>query len=453
MIKNFELFNISDIGRRRQNNEDYYAAFQNENWLLLVLCDGMGGVEGGEIASQLAVKAIGEYFKKKFTEPNSFFVNSVKFANEVIRKRSAQKKHLAEMGTTLVALLYNGKEVYYAHVGDSRLYLFRNKQLKQLTHDHTYVGELLKRGVLSNTQAENHRYKNRISRCIGYLNSEPEIAPSPVIAEEGDIFLLCSDGLTDMVSDEKIAQILNSTHNLDEAAQKLVNEANKNGGRDNITIQLLKIKKEGSIPIGGLSDKTKKSKKKLFSLLSVVLVLLISGLVCTFQHKKALINAFGKALPSLIQGHKQEPNKAEQEPIKLNKEENIRNIGEFDSLIFLLESNKDRKTFLRRIQGKLDTLKVHTLFYPKNVPIAIQKNEDNFILIVSAGLPDDSLKEDKSIIKYLQKHGFGNFFKSTPTNKNKTTRTEEGKDILMTNQANKKRRLNNEKLDNQGTQR
>ncbi|APF19792.1 protein serine/threonine phosphatase [Caldithrix abyssi DSM 13497] len=433
MVKNYELFNISDVGKRRQNNEDYYAAFQNEGWLLLVLCDGMGGVEGGEIASQLAVKAIGEYFKKKFNEPISFFVNSVKFANEVIRKRSAQKQHLAEMGTTLVAVLFNGKEIFYAHVGDSRLYLFRDKKLIQLTNDHTYVSELVKRGVLSNSQATNHQYKNRISRCIGYLNSEPEIASSPVPVKEGDIFLLCSDGLTDMVSDEKIAQILNSTSNLDKTAQKLIREANKNGGRDNITIQLLKIKDPASIRGKNLSGQPKKNKKKWVVILSALSVLIVTGLFFTLYQKSLIkrVVSKSKTVISPIMTNDNSNKILNDRGSEKNKEK-ILNIGEFHSLLFLPPSRKEREAFLHSIRIKLDTIKIHTLYYPKNEPIAIQKSDGRFKLMVSAGTPGDSLTDEASKIKFLQDLGFDKLFGEDSTSAQPDTSVE--KQVKQTEQ-------------------
>ncbi|WP_456442923.1 Stp1/IreP family PP2C-type Ser/Thr phosphatase [Caldithrix abyssi] len=426
MVKNYELFNISDVGKRRQNNEDYYAAFQNEEWLLLVLCDGMGGVEGGEIASQLAVKAIGEYFKKKFNEPISFFVNSVKFANEVIRKRSAQKQHLAEMGTTLVAVLFNGKEIFYAHVGDSRLYLFRDKKLIQLTNDHTYVSELVKRGVLSNSQATNHQYKNRISRCIGYLNSEPEIASSPVAVKQGDIFLLCSDGLTDMVSDEKIAQILNSTSSLDKTAQKLIQEANKNGGRDNITIQLLKIKDSASIRAKNLSSQHRKNKKKWIVILSVLSVLIASALFFTIFQKSFIkkVVSKSKTVRSSISTNDNSNKIMLNDREAANNKEKILNIGEFHSLLFFPPAREKREAFLHSIRIKLDTIKIHTLYYPKNEPIAIQKSDGRFKLIVSAGTPGDSLTDEASKIKYLLNLGFDKLFGADSTSAQPDTSVE-----------------------------
>lgn len=434
MVKNYELFNISDSGKKRHNNEDYYAAFQNDNWLLLVLCDGMGGVEGGEIASQLAVKAIGEYFKKKFKEPISFFKNSVKFANEVILKRSSQKSHLAEMGTTLVALLFNGKEVYYAHVGDSRLYLFRNKQLKQLTHDHTYVGELVKRGVLNNNQAKNHQYKNRISRCIGYLNSEPEISTSAIPVEEGDIFLLCSDGLTDMVSDEKIAEILSSYRSLDNISQKLVNEANKNGGRDNITIQLLKIKKDGEPQADILTPKKTKNKVKIISILITLIGILFFGIF--FAKKKTnMVENFKKITDNILPFTKTNQINYSKKAETFRDKEDIRNFAEFDSLIFFSQHTAESQKFLQNIKYFDDTIKVRTLFHKINTPLGIQKKNKKLYLILSSGCYIDSLEKDKSqnLIKYLKKHGFNNLFKTKPVDNSKRIISKTKKDTLKTN--------------------
>ncbi len=280
----------SDAGKVRAENEDYASVFRREGWTLLVLCDGMGGVKGGKTASRLAVASIGEYFEKNFQEPTSFFREATAFANKVLRRRAAQEPELADMGTTAVMVLYNETELYYAHVGDSRLYLFRKGELKQLTRDHSYVAGMLERGLISPEEARAHKARHKITRCIGSLNSEPEIAPEPVALQAGDLFLLCSDGLTDMVPEEQIAEILSTSAPPEDLAEQLIHEANRKGGKDNITVQIVQVAHESigkSVP--GNVRRKKRSRMGRFSLTLVLLFLL--GLMVGYgirQHSRAV---------------------------------------------------------------------------------------------------------------------------------------------------------------------
>lgn len=277
MPVNYELFNLSDTGKIRSNNEDYFATYQNSEWLLLILCDGMGGVKGGRTASTLTVKTIGEYFKKNFREPVSFFEESVAAANQAVLERASKQPQLKGMGSTLVLVLYNDNEIYYAHVGDSRLYLYRNGKLVQLTRDHSYVNEMVDRGLIKREEAHSHEYKNRITRCIGQVNSKPTISSVPYKVEENDIFMMCSDGLTDMVVDQEIEKIFHSSANIEVITKKLIEKANANGGKDNITVQLLRVTKKPQNGIRLKAHRKKKSglKKPIIFSVAVVLLLLV----------------------------------------------------------------------------------------------------------------------------------------------------------------------------------
>ena len=241
MIDKYELFNLSDIGQKRKRNEDYFASFKKDGWLLLLLCDGMGGMNGGREASRKTVDVISRLFNNTTIEPKAFFTQAVSEANKAVLESARLDESLKGMGSTLVMTLYDGNSLHYAHVGDSRLYLLRQGKLQQLTRDHSYVNEMIDRGIIETNESRGHKFKNRITRCIGQINSRPSICNTPVSVEEGDQFLICSDGLTDMVDDHKIETILNTSENIELATKNLIDTANKNGGVDNITVQLLRI--------------------------------------------------------------------------------------------------------------------------------------------------------------------------------------------------------------------
>lgn len=380
MLNNYELFNLSDVGRRREKNEDYYATYQNKEWLLMILCDGMGGVKGGQVASRLAVKAIGEYFKKKFEEPVSFFQKSVAVANKAVKRKAQSDPELSQMGTTLVALLYNGSEVYYAHVGDSRLYLLRNGVLKQLTSDHSYVNEMVKRGLIKPDEAQSHQMKNRITRCIGLLESEPEICPAPLRVQEGDIFLLCSDGLTDMVTTETIRKIITKAPSIETAGEELIKEANLNGGKDNITVQLLKVT---SNPVNGVrlngssatSQTRQKPGTKIF-LLPIPVILL--ALLLWFFMSASLRDKLNLNTPS---NHNEEQFNTNEpgSPDFFRLSPNAR--ANFPPPLLLMPPDRDVP------ESGVISDSIYNYYYPKGEVIFKYPERDTLVKIISRGKP------------------------------------------------------------------
>jgi PPM family protein phosphatase len=244
MSRNFEFANLSDTGKVRKANEDYYDSFESPNGYVFVLCDGMGGHIGGAVASQTAVEAIKMVFtERQFNSISDSLNEAIQYANTAIQNKVKQDPSLATMGTTAAVLVIQDNMVYYAHVGDSRIYFLRSNELSQLTRDHSYVQSLVDRGILTPEQAESHPKKNQITRALGTRDEvEPDICESPIKAADNDIFLLCSDGLTGMVSTEFVKQVLASTTSLNEKAIRLVAEANNNGGSDNITVQIVEFK-------------------------------------------------------------------------------------------------------------------------------------------------------------------------------------------------------------------
>jgi PPM family protein phosphatase len=237
MLKVAEEAHKTDTGRQRQANEDSYFARAP----LFAVADGMGGAQAGEVASRIAARA----FERKRTvsreEPAEGQLEKIaQQANREIHKLAQEDSSRAGMGTTLTAALLRDDEVALGHVGDSRAYLLRDGQLKRLTKDHSLVEELRRQGRLTEEQAEEHPQRSIITRALG---PEPSVNVDTMTfpARDGDVFLLCSDGLTTMVSDEQIREILVSSRNLRAAVNKLVDAANQGGGRDNITAVAFRV--------------------------------------------------------------------------------------------------------------------------------------------------------------------------------------------------------------------
>ena len=217
-------------GRKRRHNEDAYVLQPP----LFAIADGMGGARAGEVASSLAAAALqsGEVDgngKERVTA-------LIQAANRSVYERSSRDAEVAGMGTTMTVALVEDGTVTLGHVGDSRAYVLRDGELEQLTDDHSLVAELVRGGKLSAEEAEHHPQRSVITRALG-TDPDVDVDTFTVEAEDGDVFVLCSDGLTDMVGDDEIGEVLaGSRENLKEAAEELVRRANKAGGQDNITV-------------------------------------------------------------------------------------------------------------------------------------------------------------------------------------------------------------------------
>ncbi|MDX6652127.1 MAG: family protein phosphatase [Solirubrobacterales bacterium] len=229
MLKVVDEAKGTDTGRQRRANEDSFFARAP----LFAVADGMGGAQAGEVASKIAAEAF-EPALREGQAPERQLARIVKNANKRIHELAKDDASRAGMGTTLTAALIGDGEVSFAHVGDSRAYRLRDGELKQLTNDHSLVEELRRQGRLTDEQAVDHPQRSIITRALG---PEPDVDVDTMTfpAKEGDVYLLCSDGLTTMVLEERIAQILRGATSLDTAVRKLIQEANQNGGRDNIT--------------------------------------------------------------------------------------------------------------------------------------------------------------------------------------------------------------------------
>ena len=230
----------SDVGKAREMNQDsFYVSDVNDGIKLFILADGMGGYKGGEIASNLAVASARNFIYNNF--PNivkekeeilKLLNDAIEYANFVVYEKSKENTEISDMGTTLdICLIYNNK-VFIGHIGDSRVYRIRKNIIRKLTNDHSYVAQLVKEGKITKEEAYNHPRKNMLLKAIG-CNSlvEPDVMYKGFIKD--DILLMCSDGLTNMLKDEEIYQIL--LENPDKPVEVLIKKANDAGGSDNIT--------------------------------------------------------------------------------------------------------------------------------------------------------------------------------------------------------------------------
>ena len=226
----------TDAGRKRRRNED---AFVHDPPLFAV-ADGMGGAKAGEVASRLAAAAFREFHEADELGPEERVTAIIQEANRRIYERARSDAQASGMGTTITAALLVGNGVAVGHVGDSRAYRLRGDQLEQLTEDHSLVADLVRSGRLTAEEADTHPQRSVITRALG-TDPEVDVDTFTVEAEPGDLFLLCSDGLTTMVADEEITDIVRGADDLAQATKALVKAANRAGGEDNITVVLFSL--------------------------------------------------------------------------------------------------------------------------------------------------------------------------------------------------------------------
>jgi protein phosphatase len=228
----------------RARNEDSYALVEDEG--LFVVADGMGGHGNGDIASRIAVAAVLEEYKRHPAEGAGELAVAEKLqsafahAHEQIRVAGDQDGSLRGMGTTVIAVVVDGRSAVIGHVGDSRAYVLRGNTLTQLTEDHSWVYEQVAAGYLSAAQAREHPFKSVVTRALGG-EQDVEVDLRRVRLQPGDLLILCSDGLTTMLTDEEIAEVLTGAGDIDEKSERLVAAANDSGGADNITVVLLAV--------------------------------------------------------------------------------------------------------------------------------------------------------------------------------------------------------------------
>lgn len=243
-MENYILANCTDTGKVRSVNEDSMTTFDSPNGRVVVVCDGMGGQNAGDVASQLAVIVIQDILTDNtFPSPEEAITRSIIAANQAILRRASQDGSFSGMGSTCVMVIIKDGKVYYGSVGDSRIYYISNGMIRQITKDQSYVQTLVDEGRITQEAAEHHQDKNQITNALGIDNmTPPAVCQMPIAPEPGSVFLLCSDGLSGMINNNAILTTLsNSNVSLNERAQQLVSLANAAGGLDNITVQLIEF--------------------------------------------------------------------------------------------------------------------------------------------------------------------------------------------------------------------
>jgi len=248
---NIEIHGGSDRGLIRENNEDSiaYSLYERASIALAIVADGVGGHEGGEVASRLIVDSIKEYVRNAVLQATSgggyselwmeqVTLNAIQNSNIEVINQQQQDKNISNMASTLVSLLIKNDRMILAHVGDSRCYLLREAQLTQLTKDHTIAQRMLDEGAITKEQYRTSPYHHVLSRAMGI----EKVVRADVIhneIEDKDIYLLCSDGLTNCLTDKQIIEIIKSKNNLQECVEELIAKANDEGGIDNISVVLV----------------------------------------------------------------------------------------------------------------------------------------------------------------------------------------------------------------------
>lgn len=248
-VNGMNIYFQSDVGRRRNSNQDYTNLFKNKHGIqLAILADGMGGHLAGDVASQMAVNDLGNAWEEAEIldeeKAAQWFIQQLQLENDRIYEKGQSMPEYNGMGTTVVAVAIFEHNFVIANVGDSRAYLIRNQKILQLTEDHSLVNELVKSGEISKEMAANHPRKNVLTRSVGM----PGLLEVDVTNQEWldkDFVLLCSDGLTNMVSEEEIVTVVHGTGSLEEKVNELIEKANAAGGADNITVLIIQCEEEG----------------------------------------------------------------------------------------------------------------------------------------------------------------------------------------------------------------
>ena len=253
MALSIEVAGKSDVGCVRTNNEDNLG--YDTRYGIFLVCDGMGGQAAGEVASKMAVDTVLNYFRESgkngfypqvgepvegVSERAGALASAIHLANEAIFEAAHQHAAQAGMGSTIVAVLFKDEFLSVGHVGDSRIYLMRNGELQQLTQDHSLVAEQVRRGLITKEEAEHSDVQNIILKALGpEEHAQPDL--DDLMARPGDLLLMCSDGLTREVKDDRIQEIINEAPNLRKACEGLIEAARAHGGNDNVTCLLLRI--------------------------------------------------------------------------------------------------------------------------------------------------------------------------------------------------------------------
>lgn len=336
-MENYIIANCTDTGRTRRVNEDSMVTFDSPNGRVVAVCDGMGGQNAGDVASQLAVAVIQDILSDNtFATPEEAITSSVIAANQAILRKASMNEDMQGMGATCVMLIVKDGKVYYGSIGDSRIYYIANGMIRQITKDQSYVQTLVDAGQITLAEAEHHQDKNQITNALGVEGmTPPVIGQMPIIPEPNSTFLLCSDGLSGMINNNTILNTV-SRHDLslNERAQMLVEQANEAGGLDNITVQLVEFPAEdmamspmGSPAVSGaVAQPKKKSHTVLYSLISALLVIAVAGGAYWYFHEEEKPQTKATVTTKVKQKAKGQKLEQKSEPEVVVKQEAVKKI-------------------------------------------------------------------------------------------------------------------------------
>lgn len=247
--RGIEVASLTDVGLQRGNNEDSFLYWEPDSdddfgrkGCLAAVADGMGGYEGGQEASRLAVETVRHVYDRDFDgNAQTTLVSALQSAHEMIQRYALDHPELQGMGTTCTALSIIGRQLCFAHIGDSRLYLVREESISRLTRDHSYISRLVESGIVREEDAESHPQRHILTAALGSGRDViPHVPEQPLALEDGDTLLLCTDGLWGVVGEPEIASVVRA-HSASDACLRLVRKAIEGGGPDNITVQILRI--------------------------------------------------------------------------------------------------------------------------------------------------------------------------------------------------------------------
>lgn len=336
-MENYIIANCTDTGRTRRVNEDSMATFDSPNGRVVAVCDGMGGQNAGDVASQLAVAVIQDILSDNtFATPEEAITSSVLAANQAILRKASMNEDMQGMGATCVMLIVKDDKVYYGSIGDSRIYYIANGMIRQITKDQSYVQTLVDAGQITLAEAEHHQDKNQITNALGVEGmTPPVIGQMPIIPEPNSTFLLCSDGLSGMINNNTILNTV-SRHDLslNERARMLVEQANEAGGLDNITVQLVEFLAEDMAmsPMGSpsvssaIAQPKKKSHAVLYSLIAALLVIAVAGGAYWYFHEDEKPQPKATVTTKVKQKAKAKKEEPKSEPEVVVKQESVKKI-------------------------------------------------------------------------------------------------------------------------------
>ena len=336
-MENYIIANCTDTGRTRRVNEDSMVTFDSPNGRVVAVCDGMGGQNAGDVASQLAVAVIQDILSDNtFATPEEAITSSVLAANQAILRKASMNEDMQGMGATCVMLIVKDDKVYYGSIGDSRIYYIANGMIRQITKDQSYVQTLVGAGQITLAEAEHHQDKNQITNALGVEGmTPPVIGQMPIIPEPNSTFLLCSDGLSGMINNNTILNTV-SRHDLslNERARMLVEQANEAGGLDNITVQLVEFPAENMAmsPMGSpavssaIAQPKKKSHAVLYSLIAALLVIAVAGGAYWYFHEEEKPQPKATVTTKVKQKAKAKKEEPKSEPEVVVKQESVKKI-------------------------------------------------------------------------------------------------------------------------------